>query len=249
MPVHDWTRVSAGTFHDFHCSWIVTLKGALNDGLLPRGYYAQAEQLARQVLPDVITLQSNPAVPPIPGYHHHGVLAVADAPPRVAVIAEADEIDEYARKQQTLVIRHSSGDEVIALIEIVSRGNKQTLWNLDRFVEKAIGALFQGIHLLIADVIPPGQHDPQGIHGAIWDRLQSVPYKAPRGKPLTLAAYAAAQLPKAYVEPIAVGTTLPDMPLFIEEGLYVNAPLERTYREAYATVPERWRLVIEGRAD
>ena len=22
MPTHDWTRVSAGTFHDFHCTWI-----------------------------------------------------------------------------------------------------------------------------------------------------------------------------------------------------------------------------------
>jgi hypothetical protein len=40
---------------------------------------------------------------------------------------------------------------------------------------------------------------------------------------------------------------LPDMPLFIKEGGYVNVPLERTYMDAYATVPERWRRVIEGR--
>lgn len=24
MPIHDWTRVSAGTFHDFHVAWIAT---------------------------------------------------------------------------------------------------------------------------------------------------------------------------------------------------------------------------------
>ena len=29
MPMHNWTRVSAGTFHDFHCSWIAELKKAL----------------------------------------------------------------------------------------------------------------------------------------------------------------------------------------------------------------------------
>ena len=46
MPVHDWTRVEAGTFHDFHHSWIEELKRALNAGLLPLAYYAQAEQRA-----------------------------------------------------------------------------------------------------------------------------------------------------------------------------------------------------------
>jgi hypothetical protein len=41
MPLHDWTRVSAGTFHDFHVSWNVALKEALNTRLLPAEYYAQ----------------------------------------------------------------------------------------------------------------------------------------------------------------------------------------------------------------
>ena len=50
-----------------------------------------------------------------------------------------------------------------------------------------------------------------------------------------------------YVQPIAIGDVLPDMPLFVKDGLYVNVPLERTYSEAYATVPRRWRSVIEGR--
>jgi hypothetical protein len=40
MPVHDWSRVSAGVFHDFHNTWIVELKNALNGGVLPCGYYA-----------------------------------------------------------------------------------------------------------------------------------------------------------------------------------------------------------------
>ena len=44
MPVHDWTRVSDGTFHDFHYSWVLEIKRALK-GLLPKGYYVMAEQL------------------------------------------------------------------------------------------------------------------------------------------------------------------------------------------------------------
>jgi hypothetical protein len=34
MPIHDWTRVGAGTFHDFHTTWIVELARAFNAGLL-----------------------------------------------------------------------------------------------------------------------------------------------------------------------------------------------------------------------
>jgi hypothetical protein len=34
MPIHDWTRVDAGTFHDFHQAWITHLKETLNDGVL-----------------------------------------------------------------------------------------------------------------------------------------------------------------------------------------------------------------------
>ena len=35
MPIHDWTRVDAGTFHAFHVSWVSAIQEALNDGLLP----------------------------------------------------------------------------------------------------------------------------------------------------------------------------------------------------------------------
>ena len=38
MPVHDWTRVEAGIFHDFHTVWIGGLRTALNRALLPPGY-------------------------------------------------------------------------------------------------------------------------------------------------------------------------------------------------------------------
>jgi len=40
MPVHDWTRVDAGVFRDFHNVWIALLRMAMNSGLLPKGYYA-----------------------------------------------------------------------------------------------------------------------------------------------------------------------------------------------------------------
>jgi hypothetical protein len=76
-------------------------------------------------------------------------------------------MDEYVLKQNTLVIRRTSGDRIVALVEIVSPGNKASRQALRRFVEKAAAALWRGYHLLVLDLHPPGPRDPEGIHGAI----------------------------------------------------------------------------------
>ncbi len=40
MPIHDWTRVDAGTFHSHHLGWMAALSGALNNSRLPPGFYS-----------------------------------------------------------------------------------------------------------------------------------------------------------------------------------------------------------------
>src|SRR5277367_604011 len=57
VPIHDWTRVDAGIFHDFHHAWIEQIKRALNRGVLPPEYYAMAEQITGNIGPDVLTLE------------------------------------------------------------------------------------------------------------------------------------------------------------------------------------------------
>jgi hypothetical protein len=57
MPVHDWTCVPAGIFHHFHQQWMTAISNALNAGRLPPGYYALAEQIAGDMVPDVLTLE------------------------------------------------------------------------------------------------------------------------------------------------------------------------------------------------
>lgn len=43
MPIHDWTRVDAGLFHDFHQDWTIEIRRMLNGGILPKGYVALVE--------------------------------------------------------------------------------------------------------------------------------------------------------------------------------------------------------------
>ena len=57
MPIHDWTRLEPGDFHDFHQCWVVEIRNALNGGLLPPEYMAMAEQVTGRPIPDVVTLQ------------------------------------------------------------------------------------------------------------------------------------------------------------------------------------------------
>jgi hypothetical protein len=247
MPIHDWSRVNAGTFHHFHSLWMPEISNALNNGVLPPDYYAMAEQIAGPFGPDVITLQTvngNGTNRPSATGSPPGPIALAAAAPKVAYVAEA-EMDEYVRKQRTLVIRHASDDRIIALVEIVSPGNKASRHALRSFVEKATEALYRGYHLLILDLNRPGPRDPQGIHGAIWAEISDERYTAPPDKPLTLAAYSAGPVKRAFVQPLAVGDVLPEMPLFLETEAYVNVPLEWTYQAAYRGVPARWRRVLE----
>jgi hypothetical protein len=246
MPVHDWTRVNAGTFHHFHSVWIPEISKTLNDGLLPADYYAMAEQVAGEVAPDVLTLHvENDTSHERPAGRNGGAVAVAEAPPKVSLVSQSAESLWYAAQRKQLVIRHGSDDEVVAFLGIVSPGNKSNRRTLEQFVDKVWAALNHGISVLIVDVHPPGPRDPTGIHGAIWDTSCDEPYHAPSGKPMTLAAYHAAPVLKAYVEPIGLGSALADMPLFLDTYRYVNVPLEATYTTAYAAVPARWRNVIE----
>lgn len=133
----------------------------------------------------------------------------------------------------------------MALLEIVSPGNKGSWHTLRSFVQKAVEALYRSYHLLVIDPFPPGPRDPNGIHGAIWAEFSDMSFELPAGEPLTLAAYSAGPRKRAYVEPTAVGRELIDMPLFLEPEIYVNVPLEPNYRAAYCGVPRRWQRGLE----
>src|SRR5262245_31715095 len=112
MPMHDWTRVSAGIYHDFHGRWLGEITNRLNEGLLPGDHYALTEQIMESMTGDLLTLREEP---PPPDLDEGGGLALALAPPRVRFTQEIEE-DRYAAKARRLVIRHSSDGRMVALV-------------------------------------------------------------------------------------------------------------------------------------
>jgi hypothetical protein len=242
MPIHDWTRVDAGLFHHFHQSWTVALGNALNAGILPPDYFALVEQKIRGPEPDVLTLKlASHASGPSDG---PAGLAVATAPPRVRLIRRR-EPEIYAGKANRITVRHRHG-EIVAVVEIVSPGNKATFAEFRAFVEKAADLIRQGVHLLVIDLFPPGKRDPQGIHKAIWDQFVEEDLVLPPDKNRTLASYEAGTGDGAYVEFVAVGDPLLDMPLFLKPGYYVPAPLEATYQATWDLFPAALKGLLTG---
>jgi hypothetical protein len=241
MPIHDWTRVRSNRFHDFHQTWIIAIHNALNSGHLPLGYFAMIEQKTSVPKPDVIALDLNPSVTaPSLG------LDAAEVPPKTRLIMRTDtDAEIYARKANRITVRHPDGD-VVAVIEIVSPGNKDSRHAISAFARKAAALVHAGIHLLIVDLIPPGRRDPQGIHKVIWDRLHDEPFELPPDKPLTLASYAVGTEIVAYVEPLAVGDSLLDMPIFLTGDHYVPCPLESTYQTAWEQFPAPLKGPLES---
>jgi hypothetical protein len=110
MPVHDWTRVEAGLFHDFHQCWSIDIKRALNGGMLPKGFTALIEQKAGPKEPDVLTVdkfteQRRSA--------ELGGLMIAEAP-KTRIVRKPSK-ENYADLANRIVIKHHPGQTVAAI--------------------------------------------------------------------------------------------------------------------------------------
>lgn len=243
MPVHDWTRVDAGLFHAFHHGWIEELARALNRGVLPAHYFALPEQNIRGPIPDGLTLElaagkKEPA-------EEGGGVAVAVQAPRTRLTKRA-EAGSYVRKASRVTVRHRHG-KVVAVIEVISPGNKASQAEFRALMEKSADLIRQGIHVMVIDIFPAGKRDPQGNHKAIWDQFVEEDVDIPAGKPLTLASYdAGPEEYVAYVEFVGVGDKMPDdMPLFLKPEVYVATPLETTYQAAWNVFPDALKGLLE----
>ena len=234
MPLHDWTLARTGGFQALHSSWIIELFRALNDGILPENYYAAPEMYAVGMKPDVLTFQYPSELSPPRG----GMARVASPtlPRRVARFAGHRPLATSRR----VAVRGSEDDRLVAMIEIVSPGNKAGIHDIRSFVRKVLEYLELGIHVLIVDLHAPGPRDPAGVHNLIWRELDEQAAALPSDGTAILTSFDASDSEVgAYVAGVAVGDVLPPMPLFLAPGLHVQVPLETTYTAAFTPIPPR----------
>lgn len=242
MPIHDWTRVPAGLFHHFHQDWSIEIARALNRGLLPEGVAALVEQRAGPRESDVLAIErQNPKSP-----REGAAGGLATEEPSTQIVRRHARAS-YAARANRIAIRHHLG-RLVAVIEIVSPGNKDSRSALRDFVEKSVEFIEAGVHVLIVDLFPPTSRDPAGVHKQIWDEFIDEVFALPPDRDRVLASYKAGIERVAYLELLGIGDSLPSMPLFLTHHAHIKVPLEATYQTTWEAAPADLRdAVLTGK--
>lgn len=253
MSVHDWSRVRDNEFHDFHNTWIANIRSKLNQGILPPNYLARCEQKYGTPIADVLTLfRPEPPNGETNGHYaptgESGGVAVAVAPPMKT--AKIDPPMGY--RNRAVVIRREGDESPVAIIEVVSRSNKDGPAKLADFVEKVSATLTAGIHVVLLDILPPNDHTLGGLHAAIAAGMgqpveESSEAWQPADRPIALLSYRADRPgAQVYFDFLAVGSAFPALPLFLSYELLVPLPLTETYAETFCGTAGVTRRRLEG---
>src|SRR5215212_7254715 len=102
MPIHDWSKVPSGLFHDFHQSWSIRVKDALNAGRLPKGLSALVEQRSGPREADVLTVERRGR--PQPGGPDDGAGLLIQERPTTRIVRRTTK-DIYAGRANRIVVR------------------------------------------------------------------------------------------------------------------------------------------------
>ncbi len=217
----------------FHSSWANAISEALNDELLPQGFFAEPETHASgRVEIDVATFdgREGPA-------NAFGLAATATLPPRIwsppapAILMPA----VFPGSFRVQVFRSDGGAVLVGAIELASPGNKDRGDQRRAFATKCANYLYQGVSLVIVDVVTSRhgnlhnllvglmEREPNCLFGN-EDSLYAIAYRPVRR--------AAAELIEIWPSALTLGHSLPTLPLFLGGDLFVPVNLEAAYGES-----------------
>jgi hypothetical protein len=160
-----------------------------------------------------------------------GVAVQPYAPPAAAISIPIEYPDEFAVHVRE--IRDSS--RLVAVMEIVSEGNKKEVSERQAFAAKCAAHLQLGIGLVVADVVTSRRanlHDTLIRHMGEADK-----YLFPPDTPIYVAAYrpvrrADRNLIDFWPMPLTIGQPLPAVPLALKGFTTIALDLEATYVDA-----------------
>ena len=237
VPLHDWTRVSAGRWHHMHLLWTGALAAEMNAGLLPDPFFAVAEPAGRRE-----RVGWRAAIEP-------DVSVEAAVEPPAGCVRFSEAADRFGRMEvldpqfppRRIVVRHPDGDRVVAIVEFASPGNRDSVPKVVDFTDKLAAALEAGIHAVLIDLFPGTGPAPDGLHGAVTARFGAT-HRLDHDRPLTFAGYRAVSAPgvspTAFVQSSAVGEPPPTVPLFLDPAWCIPLDLAPSYAAAFRGCPK-----------
>jgi hypothetical protein len=157
--------------------------------------------------------------------------APAYAPPAPDGVMPAAFPDTF----EVRVFSTAAGLTLVAVIELVSPGNKDRPAERRAFVAKCASYLAQGVSLIVVDIVTNRQAN---LHNDLMRLMEAAP---DLDFPPQVALYAVAYRPVRRAEqeevdlwrrPLAVGAALPTLPLRLTGDLFVAVDFEAAYQEA-----------------
>ena len=218
-------------WESFHVTWAGAIADALNETLLPEGYFAEEHAHAGARIEIDVATFADEAVPPAA---RNGTVATQTyAPPAPALVVPAAFPDEF----EVRVYEAEGGARLVAAIELVSPANKDRESHRRAFANKCAGYLAQGIAVIVVDVVT---NRGGNLH---VDILQLLGRGSGSGLPDNTDLYAVARtdpiVPRLRAELIemwpaalAIGSELPTLPLALNAELCLPIDLEAAYTAA-----------------
>jgi hypothetical protein len=235
MPLLDHFNPPLNRTHpwrSFHGAWAAAMARLLNQGILPPGYYAvPLVDFDGPVEIDVAALRGHGA-PLAEGESGTSLLWTAPAP-GAAVAVEMPAVDAV----EVQVFADDGDPRLMAAVELLSPRNKDRPQGRRAFAVKCVGYLQQGSSVVVVDTVTTRRADMQGEilsllgvpSGAVAmpAGMSAVSYRAP-------AREGDQQQLQLWPEPLALGESLPTLPLWIAADYSVRLDLEASYRMACA---------------
>jgi hypothetical protein len=154
------------------------------------------------------------------------------APPRPTFAVAADLPDQYA--YEVRVFDTWRDRRLVAAVEIVSPANKDRLENRGAFVTKCAALLQQRVSVAIVDLIMTQQSN---LYGDLLELIgQADPALTPEPPLLYAAACCCTRWDEtwyfeSWTHPLALGQSLPTLPLWLADDFAVPLELEASYEE------------------
>ena len=227
MPLLDHFRPPIShemQWNSFHSAWASFIANSLNDVVPAEFRVHESLKLGGGIEIDVATVQS----PPGSNWALTSRHSLWQPTPAVSVPAT------FPDRFEVLVFRQFGGRQLVAAIELISPGNKDSDEAREAFVMKVASYLHEGISVLIVDVVTERRAN---LHDEII-RIMRLPEEL--RLPPEPSLYAASYRPvlregraeiDIWVNPFAVGNPLPTMPLRLIADFFVPVELEATYME------------------
>jgi hypothetical protein len=211
-------------WESFHVTWAGAIADALNEDLLPDGYFAEEHAHAgARIEIDVATFADEHQTAP-----SGSVATRTYTPPAPPITIPAAFPDEF----EVRIYESEGGARLVAAVELISPANKDRETHRAAFANKCAGYLAQGIALIIVDVVTSRSAN---LHADILRLLQQP---SATGLPAATELYAIAYRPivrpdgaaiDVWPVPLAIGQDLPTLPLALNAELCLPIDFEATY--------------------